>query len=175
MHSIINENNNFIKISFNKPFIENFDEIYFLPNNDITYYDNSHLNYIYIEKRNDINYTFHGFFKDNFLTIIIDSYNETLNVTIQHKNILIIKLKWIEKKYSETKTLWIIDIPMFNEIKLDCFILPIRKKIFKNDCVSINDYLRIYNFITLDTIINYVPEKKKTNSLLKYIKTFLHF
>jgi hypothetical protein len=173
MHSIINENNNFIKIFSKKPFFDDFDEIYFLPNMDITYYDNSHLNYIYVENRNDIDYTFHGFFKDNFFIIICDSCNKKLNTTLENKNVIIIKVKWIEKKYSEHKNIWIVDIPKFKDLKLECYVLAIRKKIFNNDCVSIEDYLRLYNFITLDTTIKYVPEKKKKRNILKFIISFL--
>lgn len=173
MYSIINDNNNFIKISFKKPFFKDFDEIYFLPNMDITYYDNSHLNYIYTEIKDNINYTFHGFFKDNFFIIICDSYNQILNTTLQYKNVLVIKIVWIEKKYSENKNIWIIDIPKLNDLRLDCFILPIRQKIFNNDSISIDDYLRMYNYSIFNIIIKYVPEKKKKRNILKYIKTIL--
>ena len=44
----------FIKISFKTPIFKNFKEIYFTPNFDIIYYDNSHLNYIYKETNNYI-------------------------------------------------------------------------------------------------------------------------
>jgi hypothetical protein len=172
MHSIINDNN-FIKISFKKPFFEDFDEIYFVPNMDITYYDNSHVNYIYTETKDNIIYTFHGFFKDNFFIIIYDSYNQKLNTTLQNKNVLIIKINWIEKKYSEYKNMWIIDIPKFNDLKTECFILPIRQKIFNTDSISIDDYLRMYNYSIFNIIIKYVPEKKKKKNILKYIRTFL--
>ena len=47
---------------------------------DIIYYDNSHLNYIYKEKLNGIEYTFYGFFKDNFFVIVLDSFNESLEI-----------------------------------------------------------------------------------------------
>ena len=39
--------NNFIHFSFKNNIYKNIKDLYFIPNKDITYYDNSHLNYIY--------------------------------------------------------------------------------------------------------------------------------
>ena len=61
-----------IKISFYKTFYKNFNEIFFVENNNIDYYDNSHMNYIYIYKIDNIEYTFNGFFKDDYFVITLD-------------------------------------------------------------------------------------------------------
>ena len=59
--------NNFINLSFYKPFFKDFTNIYFTPDMTIIYYDNSHLNYIYKERVDNIIYTFNGYYKDEFL------------------------------------------------------------------------------------------------------------
>ena len=139
--------NKIIKISFKKNIVPNCNELYFVPNNDIIYYDNNHLNYIYKFKNNYLEYTFYGFFKDNYFTIIFNTYNEKLDINIENKYIYLIKLKWILKKINIDLSIWVLDIHKinnFNVFKIDCLILTTRKKLFL-DNISINDLLKISN------------------------------
>lgn len=161
----------YIKISFNSPYFKDFNEIYFLPNQDITYYDNSHMNYIYKEIKDDVEYTFHGFFKDTFFVIIMDTYNNKLKTNIENKYIFLIKMNWILKKISEDKSVWILDIPEFNKLKIDSYILAIRQKIFIDSNINIEDYIKINNYKIISIIVKYTFEKKI--NIFKYIKSFV--
>jgi len=135
-------NNKIIKISFKKNIIKNCNQLLFIPNNDIVYYDNNHLNYIYSFKNNHIKYTFYGYFKDNYFIIIFDSYDENLNINIENKYIYLIKLNWILYKINDTTSLWILDTSKINNINTNCSVLTTRKKLF-SDNISIDDLLKI--------------------------------
>jgi hypothetical protein len=173
MLSYLNENNNFIYFLFRKNIISEFNEIYFKINENIFYYDNSHINYIAIEEKDNIIYTFYGFFKDNLFLIAIDTYDETLKINIEHKDIFIINLEWTLKKIEENKSMWVIDIPIWKKINFEYYTLPIRKYIFKNTSLTIEDYLRLYN-IKIDNVqIGYKDVKKERKKIKDYINKIL--
>lgn len=161
------KNNDYIKISFVKPFFKDFYELYFSVNLDIIYYDNSHLNYIYKEEKNNIEYTFYGFFKDNYFVIICDCYCKKLNTLIEYKNIILIKLNWIIKKIDENTSLWMINILDLNK-KNTAIILNVRRNFFIDRCINIDDYLKINFYDSIKINIKNVNEIKK-NSFFEYI------
>lgn len=175
---------------FNKPFYKNFSKLFFRPNNDNIYYDNSHKNYIYKETVNengsDVNYVFYGFFKDNFFVIIFDSFNCKLNINVEHKFIILIKLKWILNKVSDSnrnssntddtysKSLWELDTSEIYKNK-EAFILNIRKKILNEKYINIDDCIKIYEYNNVLININYVEDTYSNNkvsnfSIFQYLK-----
>ena len=77
-------------LHFEKKIFKHFNKIFLRPNENIEYYNNSHKNYIYTEKVNNLLYTFHGFYKDNYFIIVINSYDEILNITIEHREVIIL-------------------------------------------------------------------------------------
>ena len=173
MLSYLNENNNFIYFLFRKNIIAEFNEIYFKINENIIYYDNSHVNYIAIEEKNHIVYTFHGFFKDNLFLIAIDSYDENLKTNIHHKDVFIVNIEWTLKKIEENKSVWVIDIPNWKKINLEFYTLPIRKNIFTIPSLTIDDYIRLYN-IKIDNLqISYKDVKKEKKKIKDYINNIL--
>jgi hypothetical protein len=173
MLSYLNENNNFIYFLFRKNIIAEFNEIYFKINENIIYYDNSHINYICTEEKDNMVYTFHGFFKNNLFLIVIDTYDEKLKINIEHKDIYIISVEKTLKKIDENKSVWVIDIPNWKKINLEFYILPIRKYIFTNIGLNIEDYLRLYN-IKIDNVqISYKNEKKERKKIKDYINKIL--
>jgi hypothetical protein len=138
--------NNVIHISFKNNIYKNIKNLYFIPNKNINYYDNSHLNYIYKIKANDLLITFHAFYKDEYLIIVFDSYNEILDTKIEHKQVIYIKINWISIKINENKSVWIIDIEEFKNISLISYILPIRQNIFSEHFLKLNDFIKIYEY-----------------------------
>lgn len=168
-------NNDIINITFNKPFYKNYTKLYFLPNKDNIYYDNSHVNYIYkIEEKNVI-ITFYGFFKDSFFVIIFDLYNKELNTKIEYKDILFMKVDWILKKISETKSLWIIDTNKFINHSFNANILPIRNKIFSDQNIGLDDYIKIYNYVIYNItikIVDKIDTEKKISIKDKILSIF---
>lgn len=134
----------FIKIYLKNNLYKNINEIYLSPNLDIPCYHNSHLNYIYKETKDNIEYTFNGFFKDDFFMIICDMYHKNIDINICHKNIMIIKLEWVLKKIDENKSIWVLVEPL--NLNVDCFILPIRNNLFKIKSLNIQEYLDICNY-----------------------------
>ena len=171
----LNDKDNIIKISFKVPFYKNFYNLYFTPNIDIIYYDNSHLNYIYKEKLNGIEYTFYGFFKDNFFVIVLDSFNESLEINIENKEIALINFDWILKKISEEKSIWIIDNSKINNLNSVAYLLNIRKKIL-NSNIDINDHIKIVEYLTVNINIKNVNEfeKEKKNNIISMIKLYFN-
>jgi hypothetical protein len=164
----------FIKIFFKKSIFNDFKEIFLVPNLEITYYDNSHLNYIYTETKNDFEYTFYGFFKDDYFLIICKSYDKNLDINIEHKNIAIIKLKWISARMFNDKLIWIIDESQINDLNIECISLPIRNKFYLNQSINIDDYLNICDYKKTKVNIKIIDEiiiKKKNifQSIIKYI------
>jgi len=150
-----------IKIDFKKKIFKGFTQLYFIPNKQTIYYDNTHLNYIYEENINNINYTFHGFFKDNYFVIIIDSYNNDIDINIEHKEVILIKLDWIiDINYNEKKLL-ILDKSFIKKLNTSALILPIRNKLFLNNNIIIDDYIKLYEYNKLKIKISIVKEIKK--------------
>ena len=163
-----------IKISFDDYFFKNFDEIYLSPNKNIIYYDNSHMNYIYKIIEDDIEYTFNSFFKDDFLIITLDSYNKKININIENKNIILIKLDWVLKKMLDENHIWMIDTKKFINYNTNVFILPIRNKLFDINNISMDDYLRITSYTIIKININNVENIKKSKKInFKKILSFL--
>jgi hypothetical protein len=149
-----------IKISSNKPFFKNFKNIFLKPDLSITYFDKSHLNYIYEEVIDNIKYIFHAFFKDEYLCILYDTYDLSLNIIINNKEILLLKVNWILKKIDPEKYIYIIDIE--NKINnINAFLFPIRNKFIEQYSIEINDYKKIYDYKIFN--IN----MKLLNSMLK--------
>jgi hypothetical protein len=171
-------NNKIIKIYFKKkPIYKNIDTIFLTPNKDLVYYDNSHLNYIYKLVENNIEYTFNGFFKDNYFVITFNAFNKEMNVNIHNNNIIIIKLEWVLKKVSENQSLWIINDEQFINYRSDALILPINNKLFTNNTINIDDYLKVTDNTRKEVIINCVDSinNNKTFSLRKIIFSFFNF
>jgi hypothetical protein len=169
----LNENK-ILKISFNKPIFKNIKTLYLKPELRIPYYDNSHLNYIYIEKIENINYIFYGFFKDDYFVIICDSYNTDLDINIKDKNIILLNLNWSLKKIDENKSIWTIDIN--NILKIDGYKLNIRKKSNKHLTANLKDFIRLCEYEVLKIYIEYVDKESKINnkhSLINMIKTYI--
>jgi hypothetical protein len=173
----LNDKDNIIKISFKIPFYKDFYNLYFIPNTDIIYYDNSHLNYIYKEKSNDdnIEYTFHGFFKDNYFVIILDSFNENLQINVENKQIALINLEWVLKRINEEKSIWIIDNTKINNLSTSAYLLNIRKKILSTN-IDINDYIKVVEYLIVSINIKNVNEleKEKKNNLFNIIKLYFN-
>lgn len=168
----INDDLDYIQIKFKNKIFKDFKEIYLYPNKDIIYYDNSHLNYIYLEKIDNINYTFYGFYKDDFLVIILNSYDQELNTTIDHKFIILLKLIWTTKKIDDNKSIYIIDKNKLINYKTDAIILPIRNKFFQESNISIENQIRIIDYKKTKVNINIVTKIKHYN-LTKQILSFL--
>lgn len=151
-----------IEISFNQPFDKNFKKLYFSPNKDILYYDNSHLNYIYEIEIENIKYTFYGFFKNNFFVIIYNSYHKELNISIENKNIILIKLDWILQKYNDNnESIYVIDKLKFNDTPYYAIIIPYRNKFFKENNINIEDYLKIIDFKTIKVELSEIDSLNK--------------
>jgi len=148
---------NYLKINFETPFYKDIDEIYFNENNDLLYYDNSHMNYISFIKNNDIEYTFYGFYKDDFFVIIFNEYNETLDVNIESKYILLIKLVWITRCVSLQKSLWVVNNSI-NNYNTEAYLLSHRHRLINGSEINYNDYLKLNNYKTLKITINNTDE-----------------
>ena len=135
-----------IKLLFNKNIYYNITKIFLEPNNDIKCHDNSHQNYIYKENIGDCTYIFNGFFKDDYLCIICDIYDNKIDINICHKNVMLIKLDWIYYKISEEKSIWILDESKLKNFDINCIILPIRNNLYLIQSLNIKDYLNICNY-----------------------------
>ena len=174
-------NNNYLNIYFKENFFKDFNEINFVANESISYYDNNHLNYIFSSEKDEIKYTFNGFFKDNFLVITVNSYNEKLETSKNHKEVFLFKFKWILKKISENLSLWIIDIPPYKQISTEYFVLKNRQNLFEETIISIDDLLKINNYTVNSCEVKYEEEicKKKTkinkSTLLNFIPLLFLF
>jgi hypothetical protein len=139
--------NHQLKIKFEKKlhFLPNCHTLYFKPNFKITHYNNSHLNYIYVYQTDKIDYTFYGFFKNDTFCIIYNSYNKKIDVSIEHKGLFVIKINWILQPIHSTLDIWIVDTQLFHNLTVECYILPLGKKIFSEN-IHIDNLLKIYNY-----------------------------
>jgi len=166
--------NKIIKIYFKKPIYRNINTLFMSVNKDLVYYDNNHINYIYRINEDNIEYVFNGFFKDNYFVITFSAFNKEYNVKLENDNIIIIKLEWILKKISENISLWVINDLQFINYKSDCLILPINNKLFSENNINLDDYLKLYDNTRIELLINVVDSidiKKKFN--LKKILNFI--
>ena len=166
--------NNIIKIFFKDNIIKKFNILEFIPNSNIIYYNNSHLNYIYKHKINNIEYIFYGFFKDEYFVIIYDTYNEELETNIQNKYVYLIKLDWILKKINAELTLWVLDNIKINNKNKDLYVLTCRKKLFSEN-VSIQDLLKINNYDTHKVKIKIIKDVNDNNKILTKILSLIKF
>jgi len=148
---------NYLKITFEEPFYKDIDQLYFNENNNLLYYDNSHINYICSFKNKEIEYFFYGFYKDNFFVIVFDEYNETLDVNIESKYILLIKLDWVIKNISIEKSVWVINSNI-NNYKTDVYLLLNRHRLINGPEINYNDYIKLNNYKTLKVTINNTDE-----------------
>jgi hypothetical protein len=82
----------------------------------------------------------------------------------------------IEKKVSENQSLWIINDEQFINYRCDCLILPINNKLFSDNAINIDDYLKVTDNTRKELIINSVDfiDTKKFN-LKKFIFSFFNF
>ena len=148
------------KFKFKKPFYKNFNELNFKQDDNIIYYDNSHKNYIYNEIIKEdgynIKYTFYGFFKDDFFVIIFDSYNILLNINIEHKMIILVKIKWVLNQ------IWELDISE-NYRNKEVLILNVRKQMLNESFIKIDDLIKIYDYNTILVNITYLINEQNHN------------
>ena len=158
-------NNDFIKISFDDYFFKNFNDIYLSPNKNMIYYDKSHLNYTYKIIEDEIEYIFNGFFKDDYLIITFDSYNSKININIENKNIIVIKLDWILKKLIDNTEVWALDNKKFINYNTTAMIVPIRNKLFNITNTNIDEYLRLTLYTTMKIVINNTNTIKNTKKI----------
>ena len=83
-------------IQFSKPIIDSIDTLYFeldlgSPNNsEDVIYECSSFNYKYVTEKDDVKYTFLGFFYETTFLILIDSFHKIHKVKIEHKDIFMI-------------------------------------------------------------------------------------
>ena len=144
---------NSFKIYFSVPFFKNINEIIFRENVNCIYYDGSHMNYIYKLSIEEIEYTFNGFFKDNYFVIIFDSFDKNLQINIENKHVILFNLNWKKINYND-KEIYIINTDNFKNYKIECNILNIRKKLFDITNISLNDYLKIKNIESIECTIS---------------------
>ena len=162
-------------IYFKNPIFKDIDMLHFIENKNIIYYNNSHMNYIYSYSIDNIEYTFHGFYKDDFLVIICDSYNKDLLVNVELKYVMLLKLKWIEKQIKE-QLIYVVDTDNIKNYKTNCYVLNVRKRIstllMSN---TVEDCLKLCEYNIINSIINYKNKNYSTNkyNLIEKIKNII--
>jgi len=162
------ESYNYIHFFFEKPIINNIQDIYFKQNLNIDYINRSYLSYYY-EKTIDTNtYTFNGIFKDGYFIILIDILDKTLNISIYDKNIIITKLEWEYYKFKDELYLW--KIKLDKNKKHQYFKIQLRNFMLENNDLDLEQILSIYKINSLDLLINKKDFTKKNK-----IKSFLGF
>ena len=162
-----------IRISFDTPIYKDIIDINFIEDNNKIYYDSCYMNYIYNTKINNKSITIHGFFKDDFLVIIINSFDENLLVNIDCKEVILIKLEW-KNTYINKKDIHINVIKNNKNLNTEAYLLSIRNKLFKNN-INLNDYLKICEYKIIDAIINDNGNENthKNYNLISKIKVFI--
>jgi hypothetical protein len=159
-----------LQIKFNKSIYKDINTLYFIENNNIIYYDGSHMNYIYNHKIDNIDYIFHGFFKDGFFVIIFDSYDNDLSVNIVMKYIILLKLKWTINQI-KMQNIYIIDSENMKNYKIEAYIFKNRKNINNRSLLNIDDYFRLYDYTIVNTLIN--PNKINKNIIINKVINLL--
>lgn len=156
----LSESSNCINFNFEKSVYNNITSIYFKPKITINYLNKSHISY-YSEVSSDNNILkFNGYFKDNYFIIFIDCYDKKLKNSIYKKNVIITKLDWDIKKYSESISLW--NIKKTSK-KYKYFNLNIRDFLENNNDISIDDVLLINKCISNDLTLT--SNKKSNNTI----------
>ncbi len=79
-------------IQFSKPIIDSIDTIHFQLDlkNGLDTYEYSSFNYKYNVEKDDIKYTFLGFFYETTFLIIVDSFHKIHCANLEHKDVLMI-------------------------------------------------------------------------------------
>ncbi len=79
-------------IQFSKPIIDSIDTIHFELDlkNGLDTYEYSSFNYKYVVEKDDIKYTFLGFFYETTFLIIVDSFHKIHCANLEHKDVLMI-------------------------------------------------------------------------------------
>ncbi len=79
-------------IQFSKPIIDLIDTIHFELDlkNGLETYEYSSFNYKYIIEKEDIKYTFLGFFYETTFLVIIDSFHKIHGANLEHKDVFMI-------------------------------------------------------------------------------------
>ena len=136
------ENNKYIKITLKKPFVLNIIDLYLSPVKNINYNEYSYQIYEYKKEIDNQIYKFKASFRDNYLLILLDIYHKELDISIYHKDIILINLEWELNK----KNINIIKISK-NEINNKNYILiPLRKELINNNTFSIDELLNIKDY-----------------------------
>jgi hypothetical protein len=135
-----------IHLSFHEPIFKNIRKINFNILEETNYYYLSYIQYIYNVKIDNIIYTFLGFYKDGYLIIIINSYDETTKVEIKHKEVILLKIDW--KLLEDNKKNKYYHISNFQKKNIRYTVLNIRNKISIENYFTIHDYLCITPFKT---------------------------
>ncbi len=79
-------------IQFSKPIIDSIDTIHFELDlkNGLDTYEYSSFNYKYVVEKDDIKYTFLGFFYETTFLVIVDSFHKIHCANLEHKDVLMI-------------------------------------------------------------------------------------
>jgi hypothetical protein len=162
MEYYLSESSNSISLHFENPILNEIKDLYFKPNVNINYLNKSYICYIYQKNVNNVLITFNGFFKDGYFIILVDSHNETLDVSVFIKNVIITKLEWELKKYTDELFLW--KIKTNKKYNYNYFNLNIRDYIEENNDISIDDILSINKCISYNLDLN--SSKNKKNKIL---------
>jgi hypothetical protein len=170
-------------LSLKKKIFKHFNKIFFVEDENITYFNHSHKNYIYTEKIGNLIYTFHGFYKDDHFVIVIDSYDEELDINIEHKEVILLKVQWIlkevkndiqnmqEREEENNKFIWSIDGELEKKYETYYFILPIRSKLLNSCILDIEDFKNVTKYDEHKLSFSIIDKKKyeenKKNDLFK--------
>jgi len=129
-----------LELYFYAPIFKDIRNIHFNINKNISYENMSYIQYIYEVNKNKIIYTFNGYYRDGYLIITIDSYDQYTQVNIEHKEVIIIKLNW-KLIVNDNEYYHISDI---QKKRNKYSILDIRRhKLVNEKNITIDDYLSI--------------------------------
>jgi hypothetical protein len=134
-----------LELYFYASIFKDIRNINFNINKNINYENMSYIQYIYEVNKNKIIYTFNGFYRDGYLIITIDSYDEYTQVNLEHKEVIIIKLNWKLIVDNNGKEYYhLSDI----QRKINKYaILDIRRnKLLNEKNITIDDYLSILSY-----------------------------
>lgn len=136
-----------LDLCFYAPIFKDIRSINFNINKNIHYNNISYIQYIYQINKNNIIYTFNGFYRDGYLIVIIDSYDELTKVNIEHKEVVILKLNWkliLDKSDNEYN-----HISDIQQKRSKYTIINIRRdKLLNEKNITIDDYLSITPYKT---------------------------
>jgi len=141
-----------IDLCFYDSIFKNIRRLNFNIDKSIIYQNMSYIQYIYQINKNNIIYTFHGFYRDGYLIIIVDSYDQMTEMNLEHKEVVIVKLNW-KLVLDENKDEYY-HISDIQRKRSKYTILNIRRdKLLSEKNITIDDYLSIsqykVNFVTI--------------------------